>query len=437
MDFLHLPAKVLRRLIAGARNARIHPATAMSDLDIANSAHGLVFSLLATRWQRKNKAPSWPSVYQQWLARLPADGTPTLYGSFDADDRLELLTDNAAAFAKRLELYQTATQSIDISTYYIQADDAGWSTARALADCARRGIRVRIVADRCATAQKNFGTPELRDMINFLRDAGVDYRLFHTPGRPYDVNHRKLLIIDKKTAILGGRNYADHYAGSEWRDIELLLEGPSAAHLQLVFEETFAGRPDLHKRNSLGSLVQPTAPTDISSNAYFVYLLECIRASKHTLDIEHGYYFNHDAIHRELTLACRRGVRVRVFTNSAESIDLSHMSYRLYAGFPDLLDAGVQLYLRRGLGRTLHSKYFVADGVWIGFGSSNLDYYSPRFCLELGLQVRDVRFGQMLTSWFEQGIAEADLIQDRAEIDRVLAAQTVGKYFDRWLQDMQ
>lgn len=437
MDFLHLPAKVLRRFIAGARNARIPPATTMSDLDIANSAHGLVFSLLATRWQRKNNAPSWPSVYQQWLARLPTDGAPTLYGSFDADDRFELLGDNAAAFAKRQELYQTATQSIDISTYYIQADDAGWSTARALADCARRGIRVRIVADRCVTAQKNFGTPELRGMVNFLRDAGVDYRLFHTPDRPYDVNHRKLLIIDEKIAILGGRNYADHYAGSEWRDIELLLEGPSAARLQVVFEETFASRPDLHKRNSPGGSIQSTAPAGISTNAYFIYLLECIRASRRSLDIEHGYYFNHDAIHRELALACRRGVRVRVFTNSAESIDLSHMNYRLYAGFPDLLDAGVRLYLRRGCGRTLHSKYFVADGEWIGFGSSNLDFYSPRFCLELGLQVRDARFGQMLTAWFEQGIAEADLMQDRAEIERVLAAQTVGKYFDRWLQDIQ
>ncbi|MGZ5028394.1 MAG: phospholipase D-like domain-containing protein [Methylobacter sp.] len=437
MDILDLLAHLLRLLLATGRALRIGPVISIPAREIAGNIHGIGYAMLATCWQRKTGARSWASIYRQWQSRLPATGTPSLCGVFDPADRLELLTDNAATFDKRHALYLAATQSIDISTFYIQADEVGWRTARALADCARRGVRVRIVADRFTTAQKTFGNPQVLDMIRFLRDAGVDYRLFKDAERPYDTCHRKLLIVDGMTLITGGRNYADHYAGNEWRDIDLLLTGPSVARLQTIFEQTFANHASHPDCTAQGSIFQPSAPLDISSNAAFIYLLECIRACRKTLDIENAYYFNHPLIHQELTEACRRGVRVRLFTNSAESNDLDFMNYRLYAGFPDLIDAGVLLYLRRGKGRTLHCKYFVADGEWVGFGSSNLDFFSPRFCLELAIQVRDSCLGESLTAWFEQGIADAEPMTDRAAAESVIAKETVGRLFDRWLPDIQ
>ncbi|MGZ4979363.1 MAG: phospholipase D-like domain-containing protein [Methylobacter sp.] len=437
MDKLSLLAHVLRRLLAACRAMRIAPAASMSNADIAANAHGISYAILATCWQRKTGVPSWASVYRQWQSQLSGAGGPTLCGAFDPADRLELLTDNAAAFEKRFELYQNAKQSIDISTFYIQADEVSRRTARSLADCARRGVRVRIVADRGVTMRKVFENPQVFDLIRFLRDAGVDYRLFKDPGRPYDACHHKLLIVDGATLITGSRNYADHYAGNEWRDIDLLLTGPSVASVQHFYEQTFANAPIIHDRGLQDNIFRAATPADISSNAFFIYLLECIRACRNTLDIENAYYFNHPVLHHELAEACGRGVRVRLFTNSAESNDLDIMNYRLYAGFPDLIDAGVLLYLRRGIGRTLHCKYFVADGEWIGFGSSNLDFFSPRFCLELGIQVRDPHFGELLTAWFEQGIAEAELMNDSAAAETVLEKQTVARIFDRWLPDMQ
>jgi cardiolipin synthase A/B len=437
MDSLDLLARLLLALLTAGRAARIPPVASMSASDIDDNAHGIAYAILATCWQRKTETSSWTSVYRQWQAQLATTGTPSLCGVFDQADRLELLIDNAAAFEKRLALYQAAKQTIDMSTFYIQGDEVGWRTARALADCARRGVRVRIVADRCAVEQKAFGNSQVLGVIRFLRDAGIDYRLFKDAGRPYDACHRKLLIVDGTTLITGGRNYADHYAGSEWRDIDLMLTGPSVARLQPVYEQTFASTASSHNGSVQGNIFQPSTPAAITSNAAFIYLLECIRACGKTLDIENAYYFNHPVIHHELAEACRRGVRVRVFTNSAESNDLDFMNYRLYAGFPDLIDAGVMLYLRRGKGRTLHCKYFVADGEWIGFGSSNLDFFSPRFCHELSIQVRDSHLGEMLTAWFEQGISEADRMTDRAEAENVLAKQTVGRLFDRWLPDIQ
>jgi cardiolipin synthase len=439
MDNLPLLAYVLRLFFAACRAGRIAPAASMSDTDLAGAAHGFSYAILATLWQKKNSPPSWASVYERWQSRLSAVGniSPSLWGSFDPADKLELLTVNAEAFEKRHELYQTAQQSIDISTYYIQADEVGWQTARALADCARRGVRVRIIADRCTTERKIFENPKVLDMIQFLRDAGVDYRLFRDSFRLYDAYHHKLLIVDGTTLITGGRNYANHYAGTEWRDIDLLLTGPSVARVQRFYEESLTSLPNLHNSNTEGSILQTSTPANIESNTFFIYLLECIRASRKSLEIEHAYYLNHPVIHSELAEACRRGVRVRLFTNSAESNDLDFMNYRLYAGFPDLINAGVLLYLRRGKGRTLHCKYFVADGEWVGFGSNNLDFYSPRFCHELSIQTRDASFGKSLTAWFEQGIAEAEPVTDRTAAESVTAKQAIGKIFDCWLPDIQ
>jgi phosphatidylserine/phosphatidylglycerophosphate/cardiolipin synthase-like enzyme len=96
-------------------------------------------------------------------------------------------------------------------------------------------------------------------------------------------------------------------------------------------------------------------------------------------------------------------VRVRLLTNSVETNDLDYANHRLYTGFRALLDAGAELSVRRGEGRTLHCKYFVADGEWVSLGSSNLDYYSPRFCTEVNVQAHDPDLGARLTGWFEAG----------------------------------
>jgi PLD-like domain len=215
-------------------------------------------------------------------------------------------------------------------------------------------------ANRCpsVTNGKTFENPRMRALSRFLRRSGIDSRLFANPARPYDANHRKLLIVDGVGLITGGRNYADHYSGDSWRDIELLRTGPSVRGLLPLYEETFAiGQAAPVTPPKVPGFFQSTTPEEITSNAAFIFLLQCAGAARHTLDIENAYYINHPVLHNRLAAACARGVRVRLLTNSAESNDLDFANYRIYSGFPDLLTAGVEIYLRGGRGRTLHCKY--------------------------------------------------------------------------------
>ncbi len=411
----------------------------MSDVDLRSNAYGLSYAVLATLWQKRQRAPAWDEVYRRWEDGWPAarEIEPHLYGSFAADDQWRLLTDNAESFRVRGELFASARRTIDVATYYLQADETSWWAAKRLADCAARGVRVRILADGTATARKAYEEPAVAEVVRHLRAAGVDYRLFRDRARPYDASHRKLLLVDGETLLTGGRNFADHYSGDEWRDIDLLLQGPSVTAAQALFDESFAAVDGYAGGVTPRGILQSTTPASLAENRSFRYLLQCLRASEQTFDIENAYYINHPAIYRQIAAARERGVRVRIFTNSAESNDLDFTNYRIYLGFADLLRAGVELYLRRGRGRTLHCKYFVGDGEWVGFGSSNLDYYSPRFCGEAGLQVRDTRFGAALTQWFEAGLHDAERLSDPAEAEAVIRRQSVGRVFDRWFRDIQ
>ena len=313
------------------------------------------------------------------------------------------------------------------------------NTAKQLADCANRGVKVRVLADGMAMARKLFERPELARLVAGLRETGVDFRLFHDAERPYDASHRKMLIADGEILVTGGRNFADHYSGPEWRDIDIMLTGPSLAAAQALFECTFdaAGGYGAVPDGSGGSIYYPTTPAAIGANSGFLYFLQCIRACRATLDIENAYYINHPLLFESLAEARRRNVRVRLLTNSAESNDLDFTNFRIYLGFTDLVEAGIELYVRPGKGRTLHCKYFVADGEWVGFGSSNLDYYSPRFCGEAGLHVRSGELGAALTRWFEEGLAASGRLQDTAAIREVLRSQKIGRIFDRWFPDIQ
>src|SRR4029077_616132 len=75
-------------------------------------------------------------------------------------------------------------------------------------------------------------------------------------------DHRKLLVVDGQTAVLGGINISGVYSSSPgrgsqasggsgggdkkkdlpWRDTDLLIEGPVVATLQKLFMETWDGQ---------------------------------------------------------------------------------------------------------------------------------------------------------------------------------------------------
>ncbi|HVH41315.1 MAG TPA: phosphatidylserine/phosphatidylglycerophosphate/cardiolipin synthase family protein [Labilithrix sp.] len=435
---------VLARIIGvplhGLRLAGVEPAAKLSPNELRGTAHLLGRGIMGTLWQARRRAPRWDEISRAWSqgARTSNEIDVGLYGRFAPEDRLTLLTNNREAFATRARLCASARTSVDLATYYLHDDETGRSTVRALVDAARRGVRVRLCADAYIMQKKAYEGLGVLCLVDELHAGGVEVRLWRDASRPYDTNHRKMLSVDGRAMLIGGRNIADHYEGSAWRDVDLLVEGPTAAEAIGLFERTFAGATEPSRIGSLaGGVLHATMPADVTTHANFVYLLQCLRAARRSVDIENAYYFSHEAVAEQIAATCRRGVRVRVFTNSAESNDLDYANYRLYSGFRAVLRSGAELWLRRGKGRTLHCKYFVADGAWVSLGSSNLDYYSPRYCTEANVHAFSEELGAQLTTWFEEGLADAERLTDEAAIEQVLRAQTVSRAVDALLRDVQ
>ena len=104
----------------------------------------------------------------------------------------ELIRDGPRTFDAMIEMIEGAEDFISLESYIIMGDSVGQRFADALIAAARRGVRVRVIADWIGSKETR------RGFWNAMRDAGVEVRIFNPPAFrawlglvPRD--HRKLL----------------------------------------------------------------------------------------------------------------------------------------------------------------------------------------------------------------------------------------------------
>jgi putative cardiolipin synthase len=132
-----------------------------------------------------------------------------------------------------------------------------------------------------------------------------------------------------------------------------------------------------------------------------------------SFDVISPYFVPGDAGTEALVELARRGVRVRVLTNSLSATD----EKSVHAGYAHrreaLLRGGVELYelkrdagtivqraqaIGRGSTAALHAKTYVIDGRWVFVGSFNLDPRSSKLNTEMGLLIDSPEFARPLAS---------------------------------------
>ena len=167
-----------------------------------------------------------------------------------------LLNDSEAAMVARLNLIRAAQHSIDVQTYIWDQDDAGQLVLNELLNAARRGVKVRILADQLFS----FGDPALLDRLASAHE-NLEVRLYNPTFHEAQTSaveftagivccfmkfnqrmHNKLLLVDNVIGITGGRNYQDRYfdwdADFDYVDRDVMVGGP-AAHAMAASFETF------------------------------------------------------------------------------------------------------------------------------------------------------------------------------------------------------
>lgn len=296
-----------------------------------------------------------------------------------------------AVFPDLLEALESAQESILLEFFIISKGKMWDAVHDVLRRKAAQGVDVRMIYDDvgCAT-----GLPA--QYWKTLQVEGIQAVPFN-PFVPLlnlvmnSRDHRKIVVVDGKTAFTGGFNLADEYINQKgrfgyWCDTGVRLQGPAAWSFATIFLELWASqRPDdpgldayreeqpFPAEEPTVGLVQPysDSPVDdenVSKNVY----LDLITQAQETLWITTPYLILDNATMTALRLAAKRGVDVRIYTPGIPDKKMVYQLTRSY--FEPLIRSGVKIYtFTPGF---LHAKTWLVDGRIAVVGSINLDYRS-------------------------------------------------------------
>jgi cardiolipin synthase len=356
--------------------------------------------------------------------------TPLLAGN-----KTRVLENGPATFRAMFEALRGAQDHINLEYFILEdvkVDDL--SLGDLLVAKRGQGVQINMMYD----SYGSIDTPDL--FFDRLIKAGINVVQYH-PFNPIDAvaggyspnarDHRKILVVDGKLAIVGGVNISAAYtsAGSghsakpdepnslPWRDTDLQIEGPAVARLQHLFLDQWTAQqgPPIDSRNFFPSLGEKGreavriigSSPDHQQPRFYVTLLSAIRTSQKRVWLNTAYFVPTHQEMEDLIAAAKRGVDVRIvvpdYSDSNLAITVQHSRYE------DLLEAGVQIYETHD--EILHSKSAVIDGVWSVIGSSNFDHRSVIFNDEVDAVVVGGDTATALEDLFTRDFAKANRIE--------------------------
>jgi cardiolipin synthase A/B len=355
------------------------------------------------------------------LAKLP----------FTTGNDAELLIDGEATFASILAGIAEARHYVLVQFYIVRDDEVGRALQNRLLERARAGVRVYLLYDEIGSHSLS------RSYINELRAGGVEVRSFHTmSGRANRFqlnfrNHRKIVVVDGRTAWVGGLNVGDEYLGRDpkigfWRDTHLRVDGPVAQTVQVSFMEDWhwaAGELltlDWDPRPAASGarraiLCLPSGPAD-DLETCTLFFMAAISAAKSRLWIASPYFVPDEQFITALQLAALRGVEVRILVPERSDnllVNLSGWSY-----VEELEQTGIAVYRhQRGF---MHQKVTLIDDEYCTVGTANFDNRSFRLNFEVTMGVADREVTAKVRAMLEKDFADAR---------RITAADLRGRSF--------
>jgi cardiolipin synthase len=342
---------------------------------------------------------------------------------FTANNEVKLLQCGAEFFPALLAEINAAEREIHLETYIFADDDTGSHVKRALLGAAERGVTVNIIVDWIGTG---------RAASNALRaefEAGkVNFRIFNPWFmRGIARTHRKICVIDRQTALLGGLNINDDFYSDDnsrrplpaprW-DIAASITGPLVDVIHKEAESQWrrlgtlklAGRWELFRSRRATPPVEGHGPMQAGlvvrdnlrnrrtiQRAY----LKALGGARHKALLANPYFAPGRKLRTALSRAAERGVEVTLLLGVGQFRMQDTVAQSFY---PKLLKKGVKIVEYNKT--QLHAKVAVVDNDWATLGSSNYDGLSLFVNQEANIVVRDVAFCAALRAHIEGAVAD-------------------------------
>ena len=343
--------------------------------------------------------------------------------NFVAQNEVRLLCCGTDYFPALIEAIDAAQYDIYFETYIYACDEIGDSITEALARASKRGVHVRVITDWFGTGHR-----QCERMREQLAEANVHYRVFNPWfRRGVTRSHRKICVVDRAVAFVGGINITDdlfceHHpdrplTAPRW-DFAVQVQGPLVAQIHDEMQVQWARTGHIGLANRIRLLRELRKSSRAAAEnpvlAAFVvrdnwrnrrtiqraYLLALGRARKSVL-LANPYFAPGHKFRRALAKAAQRGVEVKLLIGVGEFALQDAVAHSFY---PKLLDAGVQVIEYRKT--QLHAKVAVVDDDWATVGSSNCDGLSLFLNQEANVVVKDAAIARTLRNNIEAAIAE-------------------------------
>jgi cardiolipin synthase A/B len=345
-----------------------------------------------------------------------------------ANNSVKLLVNGENKFPEVLKALQEATNHIHLEYYIFEDDEIGREIEKVLIQKAKEGVAVRFIYD-------DFGSRTIRrTLAHRLNENGVKafpfLRIYFIAlaNRLNYRNHRKIIVIDGKTAFVGGINVDDRYINKDsdkkktfWRDTHLRIDGPGIQYLQYLFfcDWNFCSDEKLHPdqhffpaENSLQvtgkKIVQIAASgPDSGAPAILFSILQAVGLATKEILITTPYFIPGEGLLDALTIASLGGVKVKLLVPGISDSILVNAAARSY--YIDLMRRGVEIYLyNKGF---VHAKTMVTDSKIAMVGTANMDSRSFDLNFEVNAIVYDSEIACELRDIFYEDLKDAEKIE--------------------------
>lgn len=294
--------------------------------------------------------------------------------------KYKFFTTSEKAWAAMLESIVEAERSIYLESFILTDDDVTHHFFEILKQKAREGVSVKIIID--TVGHFWYGSVNKKE----FEEAGAEVLFFN---RWLYRSHRKVLIVDEKTAFLGGVNVRGEYA--KWLDLHVRIGGLLVKRLLHSFSRVYAlsGGRDNSVLGLRKNLELPKArraiykakswlierwPIKGSSALQEYYKKKCAQA-KRSIVVVTPYFIPHKWLISSLKMAADRGVGVEVIVPQKTDTWIADVAHRVFA--QDL--SFIKFFFLKKMN---HAKVLLVDDAEGMVGSNNIDAQSFDFNLE-------------------------------------------------------
>ncbi len=334
------------------------------------------------------------------------------------ENDIDIFTDGNEKFDALIADLETAEHFIHLQYYIIRNDVLFQQIVEVLKKKAAEGVAVRVLFDGmgCRSVRRSYWrqleaagirTAEFFPAILGRLQLRINYR-----------NHRKIVVIDNRTAYVGGFNIGREYIDLDprfghWRDTHLRITGEGVLGLQLRFilDWNYAAEEKLFEDSRL-LLVPPRGERDhcalqiISSGPDNSLeqirdnYIRLITKAKKRICIQTPYFIPDEAVLNSLLIAVRSGIEVNLMIPCKP--DHPFVYWATYSYMGELLRAGANCYTYDN--GFLHSKGIIVDGEILCYGTANMDIRSFALNFEVNAVVYSKKKAEQMEEIFREDL---------------------------------